>query len=208
MFAQHQPIAAAQQGGVDRLIALAVAQQRRDVHAGFVGKDQLTHQRLLGIHRAAGGEGHLFAQRRQGGETHPGLDAQAALQSERHGLQRRVARPFAQAQHGGVHAGGPGAHRREGVGGGQPEIVMGVHLEFAGPDATQGGDLRRGGERVEDTDGIGIAQTGGSRLPGQAGNVLQRRVAGSRGVLTANADLQAKGVGEVDQGRQPLQQQR
>jgi hypothetical protein len=77
---------------------------------------------------------------------HAGLHAQAALKAQRDGFQRRVARPLAEAEDRRIHAGGPGAYRRQRIGGGHAQIVMGVHFDFAGPDFAQGRDLRRGGE--------------------------------------------------------------
>ena len=80
------------------------------------------------------------------------------LQADRDLFQRSVAGAFAQAIDRGVDVGGPGEDRGQTVGGGQAEVVVGVHLQFEVGALPQTGEDGMGPERLQDADGVREAE--------------------------------------------------
>ncbi len=75
-----------------------------------------------------------------------------------HLFQRRIAGALPQAVDRGVDVGGTAAHRRQGVGGGQAEVIVGMHLQFQVAQGTQIPDALKDGEGVQHPQGVGEAQ--------------------------------------------------
>ena len=121
------------------------------------------------------------------------VDAGLALQGQMNGhhdlFERGIARPFAQAANGDIHAAGPRRHRGHGVGRRHAEIIVTMETEHQSGDTRlepgeDGADLHR----VPDPDRIGQAQPAGAGLPGGHGQVFQEIRIGPRCVLGAHGD--------------------
>ncbi len=79
----------------------------------------------------------------------PVLDVVHVLEAHHHLFERCIAGAFAESVHGGIDVAGTAAHGRQGVGGGQPQVVVGVHLEFAVADRGEVTDALKGTEGVQ-----------------------------------------------------------
>ena len=100
--------------------------------------------------------------------------------------------------------GGTGPQRRQRVGGGQPQIVVGVDLQLTAPVAPQRLDMGMGREGIQDAQGIGIAQSLDAQLVGLAGHQRQLLIAGPRGILAPQTDSQPQLLGPLHHGPESL----
>ena len=78
-----------------------------------------------------------------------GVNAIEMAQSHHHLFQWCVAGAFAQTVDGGAGVGGACLQRRQGVGGGEPEIVMGVDFDFDVDSPAQLVDARERAEGIQ-----------------------------------------------------------
>ena len=164
MFAEHHAMLAADLGGIEALVIQRILDEPIDVDAGFVREHAFAHDAFADRYRAPGRAGDEPRQLRKLPCVDAGFDVVQVAQRHHRLFQRRVAGSFSQAVHRRVDVGGAGEHRGEGVGRGQPEIVVRVHLEIDTHGRAQAAYAVRGCRRVQHPKRIGEAEalcTGG-----------------------------------------------
>ncbi|MNR12995.1 hypothetical protein D3C85_1293770 [compost metagenome] len=123
------------------------------------------------------------------------------LEGQRALLQRGIAGTLAEAVDRGVDVAGAAQHRRHGVGGGQAEVVVGVHLQLEVEARTQEAEALEHAERLHHPHGIGEAQTPRAGGLGDVGDAHDELHVGPRGILAAQAHLEAGQARFADQSR-------
>jgi len=119
-------------------------------------------------------------------------------------LQGGIAGPLANAHHGGAQECGAGLHAGDGVGGGHPEIVVGVHLDRdvdVVNDVLNGIVGHRGGK---DAQSIAVADPVRTRLLGGSGELQQELRVGAGGVLGIDRYVQAVSGGVLHRLHYPF----
>jgi hypothetical protein len=114
------------------------------------------------------------------------VDAVEVAQAHHDLFQRGVAGPLAEAVHRGVGMGGAGPEGGQGVGGGQAQVVVGVHFDADVDPPPQGGDGVVGREGIEDAEGVGEADAHRAGPLGGFGHFAEEGGIGAGGIFAAH----------------------
>ncbi|MNM89144.1 hypothetical protein D3C81_1013730 [compost metagenome] len=201
MLAQHQAVAAPQFVGVQPLVVAPVLEQAIDVDARLVGEHPGADHALLPGHLTSGGLLDQRRDRRDAARVDAGIDAVQMLEGQRALLQRRIAGTLAQTVDRGVEVGRAAQHRRQGVGGGQAEVVVGVHLQLEVEARAQEAKALEHAERLHHPHGVGEAQAPRAGRLGHLGDAHHEVHVGPRGILAAEAHLESGQARRADQPR-------
>jgi len=94
--------------------------------------------------------------------------------------------------------GRPGDHGGQGVGGGQTQVVVGVHFNIEIARCLDLADALQHPDGLQNSDRVGIAEAISSRRLGRFDHLQQKVGIGAGGILTAEADLEPHGAGLGD----------
>ena len=191
VLAQHQAVLAPHLARVETLVIGAMLDQAVYVNAGLVGEDRAADDALIGGHRTPRRQRDQPRYFRKTLRIDAGFQAIKMVQRHYGFFQRRVAGALAQAVDGGVSVGRTGLDRRQSIGGGQPQIVMGVHFDFEIADAAQTAHLFKSGERIKHAQRIGETKAPRPGFLRRLDNAHQEFHIGTRCVLPTDADFHA-----------------
>ncbi len=158
MLAHDQAAVRTDLRGVEGFVDAGRFEHAIHVDAGLVDERRLTDDGLPARHRTACRARDQAGQRPEGRGVKVDPDSQQVAKRHRHFLQRRVAGTFAEPRDGGADKPEAGPNRRESVGGGESEVVVGVDLPVGGHRAHQSRHPGTGAEGLEDPDGVGPSQ--------------------------------------------------
>ncbi len=207
VLAHDQAATGADLSGVEGLVEAGRLEHPVHVDTGLVHERRPTDDGLPARHRTACRARNQGRERPEGRAVQADPEAEQVAQCHRHLLHGRVAGPFTQSRDRGADEPEARPDRRERVGGGETEVVMGVDLPVGGHRAHQLGRAGPGAERLEDPDGVGPAQAVDT-IAGQFARELDdEAVVRPRSILKPDPDQQAQveggGGALADPGTRP-----
>src|SRR5271157_707938 len=159
------------------------------MYSRLVTVDRAAADRLMVRDGPSRGYGNHAAQVPEGRRVDAGLALQGQMNGHHDLFERGIARPFAQAANGDIHAAGPRRHRGQRIGRRHAEVIVTMETERqAGDTRPEPGEDGTDLHRVPDPDRVGQAQPAGASQPGGQGQVFEEIRIRPRCVLSAHED--------------------
>ena len=175
--------------GFERFVSQSVAHDPVHVHSGGVRECIGSHQGLVDSH--VDSRDSLDQVRGLGDLVHvDALDTVIGQQVDGNLLHGNVSRPLADSVDGGVHDGRSRLDGRQGVGGGQTQIVVAVHRDGDLDVLPQFRNQIGHGLGDDDSDGIGDVDGACSRILNRLVDGFHELQVGTGGVLAGELHLQ------------------
>ena len=190
----------AQSGRIDALIVQRVLEQTVHMNARLVGEHALADQALLPGQWSPRSRRDVMGKRREVTQIHIDVEIVELLQTHHDFFERRIARALTEAVHGRIDMRRARHGRGQGVGSGQAEVIVRMHLDFEIDARPQLADAIQNAKGLHDADGIGKAKTIGTGLLRPLDHLQQKGIIGTRGILTAYPHRQPHVAGTAHHG--------